>query len=109
MPFMSYQPSDKIAVKNAGKFITAGMDCIKVEGAMINRVKAIVDSGIIVMSHLGLTPHTRAKLGGYRVQGKTAKHADVILDQALRLIMPVVLSFFLRQCQLNLRELFQKD
>ena len=85
MPFMSYQPSNKTAVKNAGKFITAGMDCIKVEGAMINRVKAIVDSGIIVMSHLGLTPHTRAKLGGYRVQGKTAKHADVILDQALRL------------------------
>ena len=57
MPFMSYQVSDKIAVKNAGKFITAGMDCIKVEGAMINRVKAIVDSGIIVMSHLGLPPY----------------------------------------------------
>ncbi len=85
MPFMSYQASNKTAVKNAGKFIIAGMDCIKVEGAMINRVKAIVDSGIIVMSHLGLTPHTRAKLGGYRVQGKTAKHADVILEQALRL------------------------
>ena len=85
IPFMSYQPSNKSALKNSGKFITAGMDCIKVEGAMINRVKAIVDSGIIVMSHLGLTPHTRAKLGGYRVQGKTAKYADVIFDQALRL------------------------
>ena len=85
MPYMSYQPSNQIAIENAGRFIKAGMDCAKVEGAMIERVKAIVDSGIMVMSHLGLTPHTRAKLGGYRVQGKTAKSTEVILDQALRL------------------------
>jgi len=85
MPFMSYQPSDHIAIENAGRFIIAGMDCAKVEGAMIDRVKAIVESGIMVMSHLGLTPHTRAKLGGYRVQGKTAKSAEIVLDQALRL------------------------
>ena len=85
MPYMSYQPSNQIAVENAGIFIRAGMDCAKVEGAMIDRVKAIVESGIMVMSHLGLTPHTRAKLGGYRVQGKTAKSAEIILDQALRL------------------------
>ena len=85
MPYMSYQPSNQIAVENAGRFIRAGMDCAKVEGAMIDRIKAIVESGIMVMSHLGLTPHTRAKLGGYRVQGKTAKSAEIILDQALRL------------------------
>lgn len=85
MPYMSYQPSSQIAVENAGNFIKAGMDCVKVEGAMINRIKSIVDSGIMVMSHLGLTPHTRAKLGGYRVQGKTAKSVDIILDQALKL------------------------
>ena len=85
MPYMSYQPSNQIAVENAGRFIRAGMDCAKVEGAMIPRIKAIVESGIMVMSHLGLTPHTRAKLGGYRVQGKTAKSAEIILDQALRL------------------------
>ena len=85
MPYMSYQPSDQIAVENAGRFIKAGMDCAKVEGAMIDRVKAIVESGIMVMSHLGLTPHTRAKLGGYRVQGKTAKSAEIVLNQALRL------------------------
>ena len=83
MPYMSYQPSDQIAVENAGRFIKAGMDCEKVEGAMIDRVKAICESGIMVMSHLGLTPHTRAKLGGYRVQGKTAKSAEIVLDQAL--------------------------
>ena len=85
MPYMSYQPSNQIAVENAGRFIRAGMDCAKVEGAMIDRIKAIVESGIMVMSHLGLTPHTRAKLGGYRVQGKTAKSAEIVLNQALRL------------------------
>jgi len=85
MPYMSYQPSNKTAVINAGRFVKAGMDCVKVEGAMIERVKAIVDSGIIVMSHLGLTPHTRAKLGGYKVQGKTAKSVNIVLEQALKL------------------------
>ena len=85
MPFMSYQTSNDKAVENAGKFIRAGMDCVKVEGAMIDRIKAICNSGIMVMSHLGLTPHTRAKLGGYKVQGKTAKTIEIILNQALSL------------------------
>tara|TARA_Y100001973_G_scaffold100212_1_gene160865 strand:- start:278 stop:1216 length:939 start_codon:yes stop_codon:yes gene_type:complete len=82
MPYMSYQISNEEAVYNAGRFVQAGMDCVKVEGAMTDRIKAICDAGIMVMSHLGLTPHTRAKLGGYRVQGKTAKQAEIILDQA---------------------------
>jgi len=85
MPYMSYQESNELAVRNAGRFIVAGMDMVKVEGAMVDRIKAICDSGIMVMSHLGLTPHTRAKLGGYRVQGKTAKSAEIVLDQARRL------------------------
>ena len=85
MPYMSYQISNEEAVRNAGRFICAGMDCVKVEGAQTERIKAIADSGILVMSHLGLTPHTRAKLGGYRVQGKTAKQAEIILEQALKL------------------------
>tara|TARA_R100001082_G_scaffold109315_1_gene86235 strand:- start:5445 stop:6371 length:927 start_codon:yes stop_codon:yes gene_type:complete len=85
MPYMSYQESNELAVRNAGRFIVAGMDMVKVEGAMVERIKAICDSGIMVMSHLGLTPHTRAKLGGYKVQGKTAKSAEIVLDQAKRL------------------------
>ena len=85
MPYMSYQESNELAVRNAGRFIVAGMDMVKVEGAMVERIKAICDSGIMVMSHLGLTPHTHAKLGGYRVQGKTAKSAEIVLDQAKRL------------------------
>lgn len=85
MPYMSYQPSDQIAVENAGRFIVSGCDMVKVEGAMTDRIKAICDAGIMVMSHLGLTPHTRAKLGGYRVQGKTAEQAEIVLEQALDL------------------------
>ena len=85
MPYMSYQVSNEDAVLNAGKFVKAGMDCVKVEGAMVERIRAICDAGIMVMSHLGLTPHTRAKLGGYRVQGKTAAQAEIILEQALAL------------------------
>ena len=85
IPYMSYQISNEEAVRNAGDFIKAGMDAVKVEGCMVERIKAICDSGIMVMSHLGLTPHTRAKLGGYRVQGKTADDAQAILDQAISL------------------------
>ena len=85
MPYMSYQPSDQVAIENAGRFIVAGCDMVKVEGAMVDRIKAIASSGIMVMSHLGLTPHTRAKLGGYKVQGKTAAQAEIVLKQALAL------------------------
>jgi 3-methyl-2-oxobutanoate hydroxymethyltransferase len=85
MPYMSYQISNEEAICNAGRFVRTGMDCVKVEGAMTDRIRAIADSGIMVMSHLGLTPHTRAKLGGYRVQGKTAKQAEIILEQAFSL------------------------
>lgn len=86
MPFMSYQPSDEVAVRNAGRFLQeGGCDAIKLEGAMISRVKAIADAGIIVMSHLGLTPQSRALLGGYTVQGKTKQAAEKILEDALRL------------------------
>lgn|SRR3989338_6631207 len=86
MPFMSYQPSDEIAIKNAGRFLQeGGCDAVKIEGAMLSRVKAISSTGIIVMSHLGLTPQTRALLGGYRVQGKTVEATKQILEDGLRL------------------------
>ena len=86
MPFMSYQESSKLAIRNAGRFLKeGGCDAVKIEGAMIDRVKAIVDSGIIVMSHLGLTPQSRAALGGYRVQGKSMDATEKILNDALKL------------------------
>ena len=81
LPYGTYSNIND-AVKNSERFIVSGMDAIKLEGNQPEQVRAISKAGILVMSHLGLTPHTRAKLGGYRVQGKTKADADIILDQA---------------------------
>lgn len=88
MPFMSYQPSDRDAVLSAGRFIAeAGCDAVKCEGGrrVAARVKAMVDAGIVVMGHLGMTPQNMAQIGGYRVQGKTKASYDALLDDALAL------------------------
>ena len=88
MPFGSYQVSDSSAVRNAVRFIKEGRaDTVKLEGAgrMLPRVKAIVESGIPVMGHLGLTPQSATALGGYKAQGRTAERARQMLDDALAL------------------------
>jgi len=85
MPYMSYQPSVESAVRNAGRFMAeAGCDAIKLEGGapMADRIKAIVDSGIPAIGHLGLTPQSVSALGGFRVQGKSAAMAKKIIDDA---------------------------
>jgi 3-methyl-2-oxobutanoate hydroxymethyltransferase len=85
MPFLSYQVSVSEAIANAGRFIKeAGMDAVKVEGGttIAETVRAVVDAGIPVMGHIGLTPQSATKLGGYRVQGKNAASAGVLLDDA---------------------------
>src|SRR5512141_1469614 len=85
MPYMSYQPSDETAVRNAGRFMAqAACDGIKLEGGqeVVSRVKAIVNAGIPVMGHLGLTPQSVSSLGGFRLQGKSAKQAKKIVDDA---------------------------
>ncbi len=85
MPFMSYQADRAEAVRNAGRFLKeAGMDAVKLEGgrAMADTVRAISDAGITVIGHIGLTPQSTAKLGGYRVQGKTAADAQRLLEDA---------------------------
>jgi len=84
MPFMSYQSSTEKAVENAGRFMKeAQMDAIKLEGGrrVINQIKAIVDAGIPVMGHIGLTPQSSGQLGGFKAQGRTAEAArELILD-----------------------------
>lgn len=88
MPFMSYQVSPQEAVRNAGRFLKeAGCDAIKLEGGdeSIDATIAIVNAGIPVLGHLGLTPQTISKLGGFRIQGKTAETAKSLIDQALKL------------------------
>jgi 3-methyl-2-oxobutanoate hydroxymethyltransferase len=88
LPFGSYQASDEEAVHNAVRFVKeAGTDAVKLEGAgrMLGRVRAIVDSGIPVMGHIGLTPQSATALGGYRAQGRTAETARRLYDDALAL------------------------
>ena len=75
MPYMSYQPSVEGAVINAGRFMAeASCDGVKLEGgiAMADRVRAIVNAGIPVMGHLGLTPQSASMQGGFKVQAKSA-------------------------------------
>jgi 3-methyl-2-oxobutanoate hydroxymethyltransferase len=88
MPFMSYQADRAEAVRNAGRFLKeTGMDAVKLEGGreMADTVRAITEAGITVVGHIGLTPQSVGKLGGYRVQGKTAEDAQRLLEDALAL------------------------
>lgn len=85
MPFMSYQVSVSQAVANAGRFIKeAGCDMVKLEGGaeMVPVVRAMVDAGIAVCAHIGLTPQSVSKLGGYKVQGKDLAGAQKLVDDA---------------------------
>ena len=88
MPFMSYQPSEELAVQNAGRFIKEGrVDAIKLEGGIeyVKQISAIIASGIPVMGHIGLKPQSVLIESGYRVQGKTSESALKIYQDALAL------------------------
>ena len=88
MPFMSYNVSVEQAIANAGRFLKeASAEAVKVEGGgwVAKTVTAMVEAGIPVVGHLGLTPQTASMLGGYRVQGRTAESARKIVDDALAL------------------------
>jgi len=85
MPFLSYQVSVAEAVRNAGRFMKeAGCDAVKLEGGaeVCDAVRAIDRAGIPVMGHIGLTPQTAGKLGGYRVQGRDLDTARRLLSSA---------------------------
>ena len=85
LPFGSYQESDEKAVASAVRMVKeGGADIVKLEGAdrRLSRVRAIVDAGIPVMGHIGLTPQSATMLGGYKPQGKTALKASHLLDAA---------------------------
>lgn len=87
MPYKSYETPEK-AVENAKRFMEeAGCDSVKLEGGTesILAAGAIVKAGIPLLGHLGLTPQSVEKLGGYKVQGKTAEAAKVIMDDAKKL------------------------
>lgn len=86
MPFMSYQSSLEKAVENAGRFLKeADCDAIKLEGGVriTPQIKAIIEAGIVVMGHIGLTPQSSGQLGGHKAQGRTAESARLVVEDAL--------------------------
>lgn len=84
MPFLSYQVSVEDAVRNAGLLLQAGAAAVKLEGgaAVVDRVAAMTRFGIPVMGHLGMTPQSVHRYGGYKVQGKEPAQADTLLADA---------------------------
>jgi len=86
MPFLSYQQSVVDAIYNAGRFYKeAEVDAIKLEGGrrIIKQIEGIVDAGMSVMGHIGLTPQSSGQLGGFKAQGLTAKSAMELIEDAL--------------------------
>ncbi|MCE5312938.1 MAG: 3-methyl-2-oxobutanoate hydroxymethyltransferase [Nitrospiraceae bacterium] len=85
MPYMSYQVSVEQAVANAGRFLKeVGAHAVKLEGGResADKVKAIVAADIPVMAHIGLTPQSIHRMGGFKVQGKTGESARILMEDA---------------------------
>lgn len=111
MPYMSYQPSNEVAVKNAGRFIAeGGADAVKLEGGarMAERVEAIVKAGIPVMGHIGLTPQAASAIGGLKAQGRTAQTAKQLIDDAKILEEAGAFSILLEAIPARVAELIVK-
>jgi 3-methyl-2-oxobutanoate hydroxymethyltransferase len=83
MPFLSYQVSIEEGIRNAGRFLKeGGAHAVKLEGSQIELTSRLVELGIPVMAHVGLTPQSVHAMGGYRVQGRDEETARSLLDQA---------------------------
>jgi len=85
MPLGSYQASDEDAVRNAIRFLKeANVDAIKLEGGVrtVSRVRAILDAGVAVCGHIGLTPQSSGQLGGHKAQGRTLDAAKLVVEDA---------------------------
>lgn len=84
MPFLSYQVNCDDAIRNAGRLLQAGAAAVKLEGGavVVDRVAALTKIGIPVMGHLGMTPQSVHRFGGYEVQGKEQGEADTLVEDA---------------------------
>ena len=89
MPFLSFNVDHREAIRNAGRFIKeGGAEAVKLEGAagpILNTIDAIVNAGVAVMGHIGLTPQMVHQMGGFKVQGKDQKTADFLIEGAEKL------------------------
>ncbi|MDY6862620.1 MAG: 3-methyl-2-oxobutanoate hydroxymethyltransferase [Thermodesulfobacteriota bacterium] len=105
MPFMSYQVSVEEAKKNAGKMIKeSGAGAVKLEGGenMEDMIRAITDIDIPVMGHIGLTPQSIHRMGGYRIQGKEEKQREKLIRDAIAVEKAGAFSVVLEVIPLNL-------
>ncbi len=84
LPFLSYQASPGDAVRSSGRLVKRGAEAVKLEGGrrMLPQIEAILAADIPVMGHLGLTPQSVHRMGGYRVQGRGREEADALLEDA---------------------------
>ena len=111
MPFMSYNTSIREAIVNAGRLMKeGGCDVVKLEGGVdfAPTVEAIVKAGIPVQGHIGLTPQTASALGGFKMQGKDAQAARLIVDDAKALEDAGVFSMILEAVPAPLGEIVAK-
>jgi 3-methyl-2-oxobutanoate hydroxymethyltransferase len=111
MPFLSYQPSIEEGIRNAGLFIKAGAEAVKIEGGrqFIPLIERLTQLGIPVMGHIGLTPQWIHSFGGYRIQGRTAKDALVLLEDAILLEKAGIFSLVLEGVPMQLAKLITEN
>jgi len=111
LPFMSYQANVSDAIKNSGKLIKSGADAVKLEGGieMADTVRAIVETGIPVMGHIGLQPQTTMLSQGYRVQGKTKDSAKKLIESAKALEEAGVFSITLEMVTSEVAEIISES
>jgi len=98
MPWLSYHVGANAAIENAARFVRkAGADAVKIEGGRkrLDVIRALLDAEIPVMGHLGLTPQSVLKMGGYKVQGRSADDADALVKDAEALAEAGVFSIVL--------------
>ncbi len=106
MPFLSYQTSIPDAVYNAGRFLKVGACGVKLEGGspIIESIKRLVDVGIPVMGHLGLTPQSIHKFGGYKLQAKTEEEGLQLIKDAELLVSAGCFSLVLEKIPAKLAQ-----
>lgn len=111
MPFLSYQASIEEGIRNAGLFIKAGAEAVKIEGGrqFIPLIEKLTQSGIPVMGHIGLTPQWINSFGGYRIQGRTAKDALALLEDALLLEKAGIFSLVLEGVPVQVAKLITES
>jgi 3-methyl-2-oxobutanoate hydroxymethyltransferase len=105
MPFLSFQIAPAEAIRNAGRFLSeAGAEAVKIEGGepMLDTIKRLVDVGIPVMGHLGLTPQSIHEFGGWNVRGRDEKEAEQLRRDALASEEAGVFSIVLEKIPVNL-------